>query len=177
MPDKSKEPTLAEELLPFYRGIVESEGCRRLSVALGGLCALIVATVVLIASRATPPWDIFTWGRFALILAITFAVPWTLTQVIGWVIEGFSHGRLEGKKPGAGLAQERGRIVIPDFKGHHFEKTSKSDQQPERHRCERCGMLADVASDGSVDFSDGTGVTTGITPGVPLESSHISRCK
>jgi len=60
MADKPKRPTLVEELLPIYRGIVESEGCRRLSVALGGVCELVMVSVYWFFFSTTnlqPNWD------------------------------------------------------------------------------------------------------------------------
>ena len=84
MSETRQRPTLAEELLPLYRGIVQSEGCRRLSVALGGLFAVVLAVTVLIITDGNPAWD-----RFALIVAGAFLIPWALTQIVGWVIEGF----------------------------------------------------------------------------------------
>jgi hypothetical protein len=86
--DKPKESTLAEILSPLYRGIVESEGCRRLSVALGGLCAIIVLATGWIVSKGN-----IDWQRFGFVIAGAFFAPWGLTQTIGWVIEGFTRAR------------------------------------------------------------------------------------
>ena len=63
--------------------------------------------------------------------------------------------------------------MIPDFKGHHFVEITR---QPEHYRCERCGMVAEMQSDRSVHFIDGTGITTGLNFNVPLETSHVPRC-
>jgi TRAP-type uncharacterized transport system fused permease subunit len=88
MADKPKEPTFAEILLLLYRGIVESEGCRRLSVALGGLCAITMAVIGWVVNKSNVDWQ-----RFAFAVAIAFFVPWGLTQIVCWVIEGFTRAR------------------------------------------------------------------------------------
>jgi hypothetical protein len=109
----AEKPTLREELatlLPVYRGIVESEGCRRLAVVIGGIVAVacIAAEAIIIyqvnqrssgcleifgtypapargcAQIYETPWTVY----FAPIVASV--VPWSLIQVIGWVVEGFS---------------------------------------------------------------------------------------
>ena len=86
MDDKPKQPTLAEELLLLYRGIVESEGCRRLSVVLGGLWR---------PSRSGRDMDCNAWCvsprqiRFRCCRRVFCSLG--LTQLIGWVVEGVLH--------------------------------------------------------------------------------------
>jgi hypothetical protein len=58
------------------------------SVAVGGLCAVIVAAAGWIATKGNPNWQ-----RFGFFVVVAFFVPWSLTQIIGWVVEGFSRAR------------------------------------------------------------------------------------
>jgi len=68
--------------------------------------------------------------------------------------------------------------MIPDFKGHHFEKTSDSGESPRRedYRCARCGMTAKVR-DNRADFFDGSGICTGVSLNAPLAASPIPACR
>jgi hypothetical protein len=61
-----------KELLPLYRGIVESEGCRRLAVAVGGFCAVVMAATYWIVGKFYLPNDTLDWTRVAEIIVVSF---------------------------------------------------------------------------------------------------------
>ena len=67
--------------------------------------------------------------------------------------------------------------MIPDFNGHHFEKTlaSSQNQRRECYRCARCEMTAEIRNDGVFFF--GNGSATGIGPNIPLATSPVPACR
>ena len=67
--------------------------------------------------------------------------------------------------------------MIPDFNGHHFEKTlaSSQNQRRERYRCARCEMTAEIRNDGVTFF--GNGSVTSISLNIPLAMSPVPACR
>jgi hypothetical protein len=61
-------------------------------------------------------------------------------------------------------------LTIPDFKGHHFEKTAAS-----QNCCANCGMTA-IVVDEQVEFSDQSGATTRVALHVALVASPVPAC-
>jgi hypothetical protein len=67
--------------------------------------------------------------------------------------------------------------MIPDFYGHHFEKTlaCSQNQRRERYRCARCEMTAEIRNDGVTFF--GNGSVTSISLNIPLAMSPVPACR
>ena len=65
-------------------------------------------------------------------------------------------------------------VVVPDFKGHHFERSASSRVGWQRYRCEYCGMLAQE-HDHTLGFWPGGEVVTDSLESV-LESSKVPVC-
>jgi len=94
MADESPKRSFKEEFLPLYRGVVHSEGWRRLSVVVGGLCAAAVSVTWWVSSPLlsvkTPNDATEILSNVALSVALSFVLPWALIQLVGWVAEGFT---------------------------------------------------------------------------------------
>ena len=67
--------------------------------------------------------------------------------------------------------------MIPDFYGHHFEKTlaCSQNQRRERYRCARCEMTAEIRNNGVTFF--GNGSATSISLNIPLAMSPVPACR
>jgi hypothetical protein len=74
------------------------------------------------------------------------------------------------------IRKARRMSMIPDFNGHHFEKTfaSSQHQRRERYRCARCEMTAEIRNDGVTFF--GNGSATSMSLDISLAMSLVPAC-
>ena len=77
----------------------KSEGIRRLSIFLGGLCSFVWFILVFIVSNAFSDFSKTTdWLKVSGGLVVCFLVPYALVKCINWVIIGFSSDKFSNQK-------------------------------------------------------------------------------
>lgn len=89
---KSKPPkSIEEELHDLLPGIVSSRGWWRLSIVVGVTVA--IPWIVFILYTMDGRWSQLRPDAMPVLLLVTIAsffLPWSIVQVVGWVVEGFT---------------------------------------------------------------------------------------